>query len=75
MINTFQSNSIIGILKLLNVLWNHEPSFGEGKLDSNLPTEINHLFWIINDIDEDISVLQDIPETESQIKWAKNAWE
>lgn len=72
--NTLNSGSIMGILKLLNRLWNHEPAIGKGKLDSILPTEINHLFWIINDNDEDISLLLDIPETESQIEWAKNTW-
>ncbi len=65
----------MGILKLLNVLWNHEPSAGKSGLDSDLPIEINHLFWDMNDDFNDISVLLVIPETEPQIKWAKNAWE
>lgn len=72
--NTLNSGTIMGICKLLNILWNHEPSAGKSKLDSTLPVEINHLFWIINDDFNDISLLFSIRETESQIKWAKNTW-
>lgn len=65
------------IIRLLHVLWNHEPmllsSGGKQKRDSRLPGEINAIFWVIADMDEQ-HYLFDAWETEEQDKWGKQVW-
>ncbi|WJN64646.1 hypothetical protein Erwinia_phage_Pastis_00095 [Erwinia phage Pastis] len=75
---TQNAHSIHTIIRLLHVLWNHEPvlisSSGKQKRDSRLPGEINAIFWVIAEQDEQ-HYLFDMWETEGQEKWGKRAWQ
>lgn len=70
-------HSIHTIIRLLHVLWNHEPcqlnSEGKHTRDSHLPGEINAIFWVIAEKDEQ-HYLFDAWETEEQDKWGKRVW-
>ena len=65
------------IVHLLHVIWNHEPmllsSSGRQKRDSRLPGEINAMFWVVCDRDEE-HVFFDRWETQEQDEWGKQVW-
>lgn len=70
--------SIMGIIKLLNIMWNYEPELDptlpkSGQRGSRLPAEINQMFWIICDriVDEE-HFLMDISEKDMHTRWANH---